>query len=414
MQEQEKKEKKKNKRDRSKSQVKTPKITSIEPSQLHQGHLVWLTITGRNFKETLKSSLQITRSEIGSFEFVSRKEIRVQVRPKISATDQKVLLYLDTHANAIQEALSVPALSSPIEKTAVIPAGEFIFGPPPAEETVTLPEYAIALHEVSNLEYLQFLNYLAATGDHSKCHPDEPPDKSHVPDKWDDLTSRQPDFPVHGIDWFDAYAYAAWKGMRLPTEKEWEKAARGSNGQIYSYGNAPDTSAANTLESGGLLNRAAAYDHTPSPYGPLNMSGSVWEWTADDANTDGHKILKGGSHRNAMLDSRTYERNWTNKLTRRDDIGIRCAADLTEDIWAAKREAEELLLIESESIVAEPATGEPTKDSPVTKKESKKEERRKKRKANRNKKKTESSEEGKDEKPVKEDKKKTGKKKKDS
>ncbi len=117
--------------------------------------------------------------------------------------------------------------------------------------------------EVSNADYAAFVQ---ATG--------------HAPQAfWDDPEFNRPDQPVTGVRHDDAVAFCAWAGKRLPTEIEWEKAARGQDGRIYPWGNAP------TLELAKLDGDAPApvdgYPGDVSPYGVRNMAGNVAEWVAD-------------------------------------------------------------------------------------------------------------------------------------
>jgi formylglycine-generating enzyme required for sulfatase activity len=87
--------------------------------------------------------------------------------------------------------------------------------------------------------------------------------------------------PVTDTDWYDADAYCRWAGKRLPTEEEWEKAARGPNGQVWPWGNQHDVARANTLESGrDWAEPVGSHPEGISPYGVYDMAGNVWEWTS--------------------------------------------------------------------------------------------------------------------------------------
>ncbi len=101
---------------------------------------------------------------------------------------------------------------------------------------VYLDSYYIDRYEVTNAEYRLFVNWIKKGKDHTRCHPDEPADKDHVPATWKSKAYRQftgDNQPVTGVDWFDAYAYARWRGKRLPSEAEWERAARGEGGGSF-------------------------------------------------------------------------------------------------------------------------------------------------------------------------------------
>jgi formylglycine-generating enzyme required for sulfatase activity len=124
--------------------------------------------------------------------------------------------------------------------------------------------------EVSNAAYKRFCD---ATG---RRYP-EPPD--YDPNYFE----TKPDYPVVNVSFDDAQAFARWAGKRLPTEQEWEKAARGADGRIYPWGNTASPRMANA--QGGQdgfesMAPVAAFAEAASPYGVLNLSGNVWEWTA--------------------------------------------------------------------------------------------------------------------------------------
>jgi formylglycine-generating enzyme required for sulfatase activity/CheY-like chemotaxis protein len=190
------------------------------------------------------------------------------------------------------------------EEMVAIPAGAFIYQ---KGEKRTLPAFWISRTEVTLGQYAEFLE---AVGNKTTSfdHADQPKTKtSHVIPGWEDLLAAARsgatvngqkislEIPVHGVDWWDAYAYARWKGHRLPTEEEWEKAARGPTGFIYPWGNDPRDKAANVGADfdlkgsvGGQVdgfNLWAPVDRESedvSPYGILDMAGNVQEWTASE------------------------------------------------------------------------------------------------------------------------------------
>jgi len=166
----------------------------------------------------------------------------------------------------------------------LIPAGEFLMGSDPKKDkkadddeqpqhTLYLPDYYLAKTPVTNAQYAAFVQ---ATGH-------EPPEhwKQKKP------PSGKQEHPVVNVRWHDAVAYCQWlteksiRTYRLPTEAEWEKAARGTDGRIYPWGNQWDEKLCNTSEGGkGGTTPVGAYPDGASPYGLLDMAGNVWEWCA--------------------------------------------------------------------------------------------------------------------------------------
>jgi formylglycine-generating enzyme required for sulfatase activity len=191
-----------------------------------------------------------------------------------------------------------------------IPAGEFLYGG--KKEKIKLPEFWIDKTPVTSAEYARFV---AATGH-------EPPQhwKGKTPSK------QIADHPVTYVSWQDAAAYAKWAGKRLPTEQEWEKAARGTDGRQYPWGEQqPMRELCNFGNNEKGTTPVGKYSpQGDSPYGCVDMAGNVWEWTASDYDKS-NKVLRGGSWRNDADLVRSASRFWYNPGYRLNNVGFRCA-----------------------------------------------------------------------------------------
>ena len=171
-----------------------------------------------------------------------------------------------------------------------IPAGTFIMGtiptgmrktdPEEPQRSVQLDAYAIGAYQVTNAQYTQFLE---ATG-------------YAPPELWNDERFNAPDFPVVGVSWYDATQFLEWLGTleniayRLPSEAEWEKAARGTDAREYPWGDAWDASRANTSESGNKqLMPVGSYPSGISPYGCYDMAGNAYDWCFDWFHMEAYK-----------------------------------------------------------------------------------------------------------------------------
>jgi formylglycine-generating enzyme required for sulfatase activity len=181
-----------------------------------------------------------------------------------------------------------------------VPAGSFILGSQPGDEgaaaneqpqrTVELPGFRVARYPVTNAQWQQFLEaggyrerrWWSAIGWHTREQV-----RWTQPGYWDDVRLNDANRPVVGVSWYEALAFCRWLSaelgysVRLPSEAEWEKAARGDGGLIFPWGNSWDAARANTEESGiGATTPVGCFPDGVSPYGVLDMSGNVFEWTA--------------------------------------------------------------------------------------------------------------------------------------
>jgi len=134
--------------------------------------------------------------------------------------------------------------------------------------------------------------------------------------------------PVVQISWHDSIAFCDWAGLSLPTEEQWEKAARGIDGRIWPWGNeAPTTEHCNFKRNVGDTTPVGAYSPIgDSPYGCADMAGNVWEWTGSWLINGGTRILRGGSWVNQGHSIRTAGRSYDETPhSRSDDSSFRCA-----------------------------------------------------------------------------------------
>ena len=242
-----------------------------------------------------------------------------------------------------------------LETTVLVPAGPFLMGTnlenanatDKPQHTVNLPAYRIDKYLVTNAQYARFI---AATG-------------HRPPLDWKDgkIPKGTLLHPVTMVNWFDAAAYAKWASKRLPTEAEWEKAARGTDGRRWPWGNKMDPARLNTYYNTGSATDVDAYPNGASPYGVFDMAGNVNEWTEDtflpykgseasaeifkakvarvlsseDRSTKvadlvtvdrRYKVMRGGSWKGDPFSTATYHRDNALPNLASDFYGFRCAS----------------------------------------------------------------------------------------
>ena len=235
-----------------------------------------------------------------------------------------------------------------------IPAGAFIMGSDDGEaderpaHTVYLNAYWIDRYEVSNALYATCV--LAGV-----CSPPTQTNSETHPSYYTDLRFKS--YPVIYVDWYQAQTYCAWRGARLPSEAEWEKAARGADGRRYPWGEtfdatrlnfcdaSCDLSWANPNVNDGYADTAPvdAYPLGASPYGVYNMAGNVWEWVSDwyaadyyvsapstapgGPTTGAQRVTRGGGYVNDYYYLRVTTRRRFMPNVSSSSTGFRCARD---------------------------------------------------------------------------------------
>jgi formylglycine-generating enzyme required for sulfatase activity len=230
-----------------------------------------------------------------------------------------------------------PAMAAAPVDMAEVPAGEFMMGSQTGDSDeqpahkVYVDAFSMDMYEVTVGQYSAFLQ---TTGVNS-------------PSDWKAMN--QPAYqkrPVANVDWADAAAYCKWAGKRLPTEAEWEKAARGTDGRLYSWGNDPPTQrhanyGKTKSNNHGVLAPVGTLEDGKSPYGIYDMAGNVWEWVSDwyagdyYMNSPSHnptgpasgesKVLRGGAWDSDPQHLRSTLRYFHRSGHQHKNYGFRCA-----------------------------------------------------------------------------------------
>ena len=278
----------------------------------------------------------------------SRKNFLLLIRPYLWGL---VVIMLLLAACANKPAETAPETTHKVRdidgmQMILIPAGEFTMGSEVGEDNerplqqIGLDAYWIDIHPVTNQQY-------------QRCVAEEvctPPGRAYSFTRGDYFGNPvYADYPVIYVNWQQAQDYCVWAGGRLPDEAEWEKAARGTDGRTYPWGEeAPSCELANYGSVGGEggcvgdTSEVGSYPDGASPYGVLDMAGNVWEWTSDlyregytqtgsvDASEStqggGHPLLRGGAWNGNESFLRTSFRFWFFADYSIDFFGFRCAS----------------------------------------------------------------------------------------
>jgi formylglycine-generating enzyme required for sulfatase activity len=220
------------------------------------------------------------------------------------------------------------------------PEGEFTMGSNDGD-TDEKPVHRIFLHAFYIDKYEVTNSLYKACVDAGVCEP--PHDfrsKTHS-DYYEN--AEFDDYPVIFVDWFQAKIYCEWRGAALPTEAQWEKAARGADGRTYPWGEGISCDKASYGSCRSDLDRVGRYEGGKSPYGVYDMAGNVWEWVADwysetysqnssTPNPSGpdqgeYRVLRGGTWDSNANNLRTSSRLKYRPAYFTEGIGFRCAKD---------------------------------------------------------------------------------------
>ena len=260
------------------------------------------------------------------------------------------------------------------ETWVIIPAGEFLMGLH-EHETLVDYDYEIMVTDVTNAQYARYLNETLAAGSieivddqvmgnypgdefHAHEHEEEIPagDYVHLPLGDEGLRldfdgqsfAPKPGWENHPmvlVSWFGAKAYCEFHGWRLPSEIEWEKAARGGDARPFPWGDEIARNNANYYSSHDVFEKiwggaggttpvgfynGKSYDSyetldSPSPYGLYDMAGNVWQWTGDVYENQHYRYIRGGSKENYGYNLRVWTRNSAGPSYYSPNVGFRCA-----------------------------------------------------------------------------------------
>ena len=283
-----------------------------------------------------------------------------EIETPLSPSNPNIVLTPDQKVEVSNRTQILLSPSNP--SMVLIPAGEFQMGSNDRDayddekpvHTVYVDAFYMDQYEVTNAQYKKFVDA------NPQWQKDRIPEKYHDGNYLKDWNGNnypigKGNHPVVSVSWYGAMAYAKWAGKRLPTEAEWEKAARGGlASQKYPWGNSIDFSNANHGRNIGDTTPVGSY--TSNGYGLYDMTGNVWEWCLDEhddnfyqtsprrnpiagadniidivhnfLNFDSWRVIRGGSWIRFARDVKVYDRDYTSPTFSHDDFGFRCVKDV--------------------------------------------------------------------------------------
>ncbi len=204
---------------------------------------------------------------------------------------------------------------------ALVSAGSFVMGPDSMPAVVNVDSFWIDLSEATNSAFAQFLNGDTAYGRYFH-------DSMAIENSNEGYQAKTGfgNHPVTFVSRTAANAFCTWAGKRLPSEAEWEKAARGTEGQTYPWGNAPpDTTLLNWSNKFDGTTAVGSFEAGKSPYGLYDMCGNVYEWCADRLESNGNYVRKGGGWNSNSSYIQPWRQSSASASTKEKALGFRCA-----------------------------------------------------------------------------------------
>ncbi|MDM8530006.1 SUMF1/EgtB/PvdO family nonheme iron enzyme [Anaerolineales bacterium HSG25] len=302
------------------------------------------------------------RDEDGALGRPRRLTVKVG-KPKMYLPN--ILVYPTSTPTPIPTPTVTPTPTATPINMAFVPAGEFTMGSDSGESdekpvhTVSLDTFYIDKYEVTNAQYATFLNEQGNQTEGGVPWLDAADSSVEIHQQGDQWRADEgySNHPVVEVTWYGAGAYCSWADKRLPTEAEWEKAARGTTAQTYPWGNTFDGSRLNFCDKQCIFSWAdqnyddgykdtapiGSYPNGVSPYGVYDMAGNVEEWVQDCYNSSYYgdspdtnpineslcsssisRVLRGGSYFDKSSDVRTTARSFSDPTSSYSWMGFRC------------------------------------------------------------------------------------------